>query len=237
MTVDSGVAVAEAFGIGAEELPAMQARFNIAPTDNHFVIRMLREDRKLLPARWGLVRSGSKDGKNAAPMINTRVESVATLPLYQEAFRNRRCIVPADGYYEWTGTKDRRQPFWFHRPNKELMAFAGLYEWWRPTPETEEATFTILTCPPNDLVGRIHNRMPVILPENRIDEWLFGDAREPADLTSLLEPVPQNYLVVRPVTQQVNSSRNDGPALIEELMTETGEQLDLFTKAVSRGSG
>ena len=104
------------------ELPPHQARFNIAPTDEHFVVRM-RRDRTgscfRRGSRWGLVKYGSKDRKQAARGINARVEGVETRPLYREAFRKRRCVVPADGYYEWVGTKENRQPFWFHRPNGE----------------------------------------------------------------------------------------------------------------------
>ena len=224
-------AVAAAFGVAQEEPPAVQARFNIAPTDEHMVVRMRREDRELLSARWGLVRYGSKDRKQAARGINARMESVETRPLYREAFRKRRCVVPADGYYEWQGTKENRRPFWFHRPNGELLAFAGLYEWWRPEPETWEATFTILTCPPNALAGRIHDRMPVILPEERIDDWLFGGERGAEELKALLEPAPEDYLAARPVSPQVNSVRNDGPDLIAEWTEETGEQRGLFTGA------
>ena len=231
LTVEDLTGVAEEFGVASGELPPHQARFNIAPTDEHFVVRMRREDRELLPARWGLVKYGSKDRKQAARGINARMEGVETRPLYREAFRKRRCVVPADGYYEWVGTKENRQPFWFHRPNGELLAFAGLYEWWRPDPETWEATFTILTCPPNDLAARIHDRMPVVLTEDRIDEWIFGGEREPEELKGLLGPAPEDYLVVRPVSQRVNSVRNDGPDLVEELTAETGDQLELFTGA------
>ncbi len=227
LTADSAESVAAAFGVPAEELPPWQARFNIAPTDEHLVVRMRREDREALSARWGLVRYGSKDRKRAARGINARAESVGTRPLFREAFRKRRCIVPADGYYEWTGPKEQRQPFWFHRPNGELLAFAGLYEWWRPAPDAWEATFTILTCPPNALAGRIHDRMPVILPEEHIDGWLLGGEREEA-LTALLGPTPEDYLVARPVSQRVNSVRNDGPDLIAELTAESGEQAGLF---------
>ena len=215
MTVEDTAAVAEAFGVATGELPAMQARFNVAPTDEHFVVRMRREDRELLSARWGLVRYGSKDRKQAARGINARVESVETRPLYREAFRKRRCAVPADGYYEWTGTKENRQPFWFHRPNGELLAFAGLYEWWRPTPESWEATFTILTCPPNELTGRIHDRMPVILPEERVDDWLFEGEHDRRHLELLLEAAPDDLLVATPVSPRVNSVRHDDPACLE----------------------
>ena len=225
---DDDAAVARTFGVDADELPPRQARFNIAPTDEHFVVRMRREDREALSARWGLVRYGSKDRKQAARGINARAESVATRPLFREAFQKRRCAVPTDGYYEWAGTKEQRRPYWFHRPDGGLLAFAGLYEWWRPAPDAWEATFAILTCPPNALAGRIHDRMPVILPEERIDDWIFGDEREAETLTSLLVPAPEGYLTARPVSQRVNSVRNDGPDLIEELTAESGEQPGLF---------
>ena len=180
---------------------------------------------------WGLVKYGSKDRKQAARGINARMESVETRPLYHEAFRKRRCIVPADGYYEWSGPKEKRQPFWFHHRDGELLAFAGLYEWWRPSPETWEATFTILTCPPNALAARVHDRMPVILPEARIDEWLYGSERETDELKALLQPAPEGMLLVRTVSPRVNSVRNDGPDLIEEFTEETGEQRGLFSEA------
>ena len=148
MTVDDVGAVAEAFGVASGELPAMQARFNIAPTDEHFVVRMRREDRELLPARWGLVKYGSKDRKRAARGINARLESVETRPLYREAFRKRRCVVPADGYYEWVGTKENRQPSLVHGLAGSCWRSRGCYEWWRPDPRVGRRTFTILTCPP-----------------------------------------------------------------------------------------
>ena len=231
LTVDDIETVAAAFGVASDDLPPIQARFNIAPTDEHVIVRMRREDRELLPARWGLLPSGAKDRKQAARGINARVETVERRPLYREAFRKRRCVVPADGYYEWMGTKADRQPFWFHRPRGELLAFAGLYEWRRPTPESWEATFTILTCPPNALAARIHDRMPVILPEERIDEWLVGGEREADALKALLAPAPDDYLVARPVSRRVNSVRNDGPDLIAERADETGDQPRLFTGA------
>lgn len=225
LTVDDVESVAGAFGVAAGERPAHQARYNIAPTDEHFVVRMRREERELLPARWGLVRYGSRDRSRAARGINARAEGVAARPLFREAFRKRRCVVPADGYYEWTAS---REPFWFHRPDGGLLALAGIYEWWRPAADEWEATFAILTCAPNALAARVHDRMPAILPEERIDDWLFGEARDAAGLAALLAPAPEEALLARPVARLVNGVRNDGPELIAELTDERGAQAGLF---------
>ena len=232
MTAADVAAIAYALGVQVEDLPAdYRARYNLAPTDPHFVVRQKLEERKVVPARWGLVKYGSKGRKQAARGINARAESIDTRPLFREAFKKRRCIVPADGYYEWTGTKENRQPHWFHRPNGELMTFAGLYEWWQPEPDQWEATFTIVTCPPNAMTGKIHDRMPVILPEERVDDWIFAGEEDAEALKSLLVPAPEDYLAIRPVSQRVNSVKNDAPDLTDELTEESGEQLGLFEGA------
>lgn len=237
LTAADVASIAHALGVQVEDLgAAYQPRYNLAPTDPHFVVRNKHEEREVVPARWGLVRYGAKDRKQAARGINARAESVDTRPLFREAFKKRRCIVPADGYYEWTGTKENRQPFWFHRPNGELMTFAGLYEWWQPQPAEWEATFTIVTCPPNAITGQIHDRMPVILPEERVDDWIFAGEEDVDTLKSLLVPAPEPYLVSRPVSRRVNSVKNDTPDLITELTdpttgelpAESGQQLGLF---------
>jgi len=220
-------------------------RYNIAPTDDHWLLRVKAEQRELPPAKWGLVNSWAKDAKRAARQINARAESIDTRSAFREAFKTRRCVVPADGYYEWTGAKDSRQPHWFHRPDRGLMLLAGLYESWWPDPGSElstsdrnknrpdsekrpQRTFTIITTDSNALSQPIHDRMPVILPdEDAVDAWMFGEI-DPDRLKDLLRPAPDGYLAVSRVSQLANSVKNDGPELLVEQAQLSVEQPKLL---------
>ncbi len=183
-------------------------RYNIAPTDSHWIVRTRYEDREILPAKWGLINFWMTDRKQAFKNINARAETVQKLPSFREAFAQRRCVVPADGFFEWTGPKEDRKPIWFHRRDGGLILFAGLYESWRPTPSEKERTFTILTTTPNSLLAPVHNRMPVILEDEAVDEWLY--VRQTADsLIELLRPADDNLLVATAVSARVNSVKND----------------------------
>src|ERR1700731_4321909 len=135
-------------------------RYNVAPTQNHFIVRIKYENREVIPASWGLVKSGSKDASMAARTINARSETVETRGAFRDAFQKRRCVVPADGFFEWTGPKTARQPTWFHREDNQLLLFAGLYESWPPKPNQWETTFTILTTDANALTRQYHDRRP-----------------------------------------------------------------------------
>jgi putative SOS response-associated peptidase YedK len=195
-------------------------RYNIAPTDPHWIVRTKTEQRELLPAHWGLINSWAKDAKGAARQINARSESALSKPAFRDAFERRRCVVPADGFYEWVGAKEARRPIWFHSPHDDLLLFAGLYESWLDESTTEwRRTFTVLTTGANALMTPIHDRMPVILPEDRIDEWLHvpADGREDygARLRPLLRPCAEDVLVATPVSRRANSVANDDPACIE----------------------
>lgn len=191
-------------------------RYNIAPTDEHWIVRVKQERRELLPAKWGLVNSWAKDAKGAARQINARGETADTRAAFRDAFKSRRCVVPADGYYEWTGSKDARQPHWFHRPDRGVFLMAGLYETWFPPDAERQRTFTILTTRPNAVSTPIHDRMPAILTdEDTIDAWLYGED-DPAALKRLLAPAPDDYLVVSRVSPRVNSVKNDDPELLVE---------------------
>jgi len=133
-----------------------------------------QEDREALPARWGLIQFGSKDAKRAASQTNARAETIETRPAFRNVWRqNRRCLIPADGFFEWVGPKEARQPIWSHRPDDGIFFFAGVYESWQPTPDQWQRTFTIITTVPNDLVAPIHDRMPVIVQSSDAEEWLF----------------------------------------------------------------
>jgi putative SOS response-associated peptidase YedK len=159
-------------GVLADALTDYRPRYNIAPTDPHWIVRMKYEDREVLPARWGLVNSWAKDNKRAAQQINARAETLESRAAFKGAFHDRRCVIPADGFFEWVGPKNARQPIWFHRPDRGLLLFAGLYEYWARSLGQWERTFAIVTTDANKLVEPVHDRMPVILTDDAIDGWM-----------------------------------------------------------------
>lgn len=213
------------------DAPLYRPRYNIAPTDQHWIVREKQERRQLLPAKWGLVNSWAHHPKGAARQINARSESALTRPAFHEAFEKRRCAVPADGFFEWIGTKEARRPIWFHAPDGGLMLFAGLYESWRdPKTEAWMRTFTILTTGANKTVEPVHDRMPVILPPEGIDTWLHRPVRTAEayaeGLRALLVPAAEGVLIATEVSRRVNAVSNDdeaclAPADNSELTAET----------------
>ena len=191
-------------------------RYNIAPTDQHWILRNKYERRQLMPATWGLVNSWAKDAKGAAKQINARAESALKRPAFRDAFVERRCAVPSDGFFEWIGSKESRRPVWFHSPHGELLLFAGMYESWRnPSDGAWQRTFTILTTDANEVVEPVHDRMPVILPPQAVDDWLFIPAQEAQrhaeGLVKTLRPAAAGVLVATEVSRRVNSVANDDP--------------------------
>jgi putative SOS response-associated peptidase YedK len=209
--------LAEELGVNVEEIndADYRPRYNIAPTDPHWIVRMRYEEREILPAKWGLVNSWAKDAKRAAKQINARAETIASNAAFREAFTKRRCVVPADGFYEWIGAGSARQPIWFHRPDGKLILFAGLYESWPATPDNWQRTFTIITTTPNDMVAPIHDRMPVVLTGGAVDYWLDPREEDTESLRKLLAPAPEDLLTKQPVSQRVNSVKNDDAACLE----------------------
>jgi putative SOS response-associated peptidase YedK len=215
--------LAAELGVPVDALSEYRPRYNIAPTDQHWVVRSRFEDREVLPARWGLVNFWMTDRKQAFKNINARAETIQTLPTFREAFKERRCVIPADGFFEWTGQKDARLPVWYHRPDGGLIYFAGLYESWRPTPDEKERTFTIITTMPNSLIKPVHNRMPVILEDEAIDDWLYV-RQSPSSLMSLLRPAREDLLVATPVSSHANSVKNDDPECLTPRTEEMAQQ-------------
>jgi putative SOS response-associated peptidase YedK len=209
--------LARELGVHVEEInrSAYRPRYNVAPTDQHLIVRQRYEDREVLDASWGLVNSWAKDAKRAAAQINARAESLAKAPAFREAFSKRRCIVPADGFFEWIGAGASRQPIWFHRADGGLLLFAGLYESWQAGPEDWRRTFTIVTTRPNSTVAPIHDRMPVILDPADVDEWLYRGQEDVERLQRLLVPAPDDLLLTLAVSQRVNSVKNDDSGCLE----------------------
>ncbi len=211
------VSLASELGVPLGQLPEddYRPRYNIAPTNSHWIMRMEYEDRELLRARWGLINHWAKDAKIGYKQINARSETLEKRPAFRDAFKKRRCAVPADGFFEWTGPKEQRQPIWFHRPDGGLLLFAGLYESWQPAPGDWEPTFTIITTDANATLVPVHNRMPVILPDEVVDDWLHPRQNDLAALSGLLVPARDGVLVGTPVSLRVNSVKNDDPACLE----------------------
>lgn len=166
--------------------------------------------------RWGLIPSWADDPGIGARMINARSETVAEKPSFRRAFKDRRCLIPADGFYEWQRTNGGKQPYYFQTEDRRPFAFAGLWESWSREGE-EIHSCAILTTNANDLVGEIHPRMPVILPPEDYDLWLDPDARESDLLLPLLRPYPAGDMQAHPVSRKVNKPSNNDPGCVERV--------------------
>jgi len=200
------------------DTPPIEPRYNIAPTQ--YVAAVLGDEaatRRLAMLYWGLVPSWAKEKAIGARMINARAETLKEKPSFRVAYRRRRCLIPADGYYEWQKQPDGKQPWFIHRSDGEPFAMAGLWERWQPPSEPEPlVSCTILTTSPADSLADIHNRMPVILPPAAYDEWLDPKNENVADLDRLLVPFAGPLEPVA-VSRRVNNARNEGPELIDPL--------------------
>jgi putative SOS response-associated peptidase YedK len=203
---------------GADDLADLPAdRFNVAPTDPVAAVVQREHRRALVACRWGLVPRWASDVRIGSRLFNARAETVATTPAFRDAFRTKRCIIPANGFYEWQrGPDGGRVPHYVSRADDAPLAFAGLWSTWRP-PAGGDAlrTCTILTTTPNELVARLHDRMPVILSPDCWASWLDPAMHEPGPLLRMLRPSPAEELDVYPVAPLVNSVRNNGPLLVE----------------------
>ncbi len=195
-------------------------RYNVAPTTDVYVVLADGDVRKVTQAHWGLVPRWAKDPSIGNRMINARAETLAEKPSFKGPFKRHRCIVPADGFYEWQRVPGQRtkQPMYIHRPDGEPYAFAGLWEQWRPKDRPDEAPLrsaTIITTSANETMAQVHDRMPVILPASAWDEWLDPTNDDVEALGKLLVPAPKLLTVMHPVSPAVGSVRNQGPELIE----------------------
>jgi putative SOS response-associated peptidase YedK len=206
-------ALAEQFQLA--DIPDLPPRYNIAPTQEVAVIRHTNGSNTAALLRWGLVPFWARDTAIGAKMINARAETVAEKPAFRAAFQSRRCLIMADGFYEWQamGSGRRKQPIYLHMRDQCPFAFAGLWETWQGQDGTLQSC-TILTTEPNDLVQPIHNRMPVILRPTDYALWLDPDVREPEPLQACLQPYPSDALTAYPVSPYVNNVHHDDPQCV-----------------------
>jgi len=213
-----GELIAEQFQLAAT--PTLFPRYNIAPTQPVAAIRLANHarERELALFHWGLIPSWAKDVKFSARMINARAETAPEKPAFRAAFKRRRCLIPASGFFEWQKTNGKKQPMFIHASNDGLFALAGLWEIWHSPEGDMIESCTILTTEPNELMAPIHNRMPVIIESEDYDMWLDPGPR-PDDARHLLRPYPAEKMRAYPVTTHVNTPRNDDARCIAPLST------------------
>lgn len=210
----------ELYSLSDQSFPTsnFEPRYNIAPTQTAPVVRLKDGKREVAFLRWGLVPSWSRDDKGGTRMINAKAETVANKPAYRSAFLRRRCLVVADGFYEWAKvTPKEKQPYFITTKDHAAFAFAGLWEWWKPRDGSAIVeTYTIITTEPNALCAPLHDRMPVMLGPEDWALWL-GDGGEatPARLEKLLRPFPAEKMECWTVGKAVGNVKNEGPKLVE----------------------
>jgi putative SOS response-associated peptidase YedK len=229
-----------------ESVQELPDNYNVAPTDPVIAVveRRNREQpdevvRKLTTVKWGLVPSWAKDTSIGSRLINARMETVAEKPAFKKAFAVRRCLLPADGYYEWYETEQKlngkpvKQPYFIRPADGGVLAMAGLYEIWRDKavedPEKDEAwlwTCTVLTTTATDDLGRIHDRMPLLVEPERYDAWLDPLKSDPDELLELLVPAAPGRLEAYAVSKAVSSVKNNGPHLVQPLPPDGVDPLD-----------
>lgn len=220
---NSSEAIAEVFHLA--KVPTLEPRYNIAPTQLvPTVIRIPQSsaqsstdsDRQFQMLRWGLIPSWVKDPAIGARMINARAETVSEKPSFRTAFRRRRCLIVADGFYEWQRQERKKQPFYFRLRNGQAFAFAGLWEHWQSPDGEAVESCTVITTEANELMHPIHDRMPVILDVKDYDLWL-DPAVKPEALQQLLQPYRSEAMTSYPVSTQVNNPANNSPEFINSL--------------------
>ncbi|MEW5957171.1 MAG: SOS response-associated peptidase [Chloroflexota bacterium] len=195
-------------------------RYNIAPSQAVAVIAN-NGQQKIELFQWGLIPSWAKDPQIGNRLINARAETLADKPSFKTAYKRRRCLILADGFYEWqqaAGSKTKT-PVYIRLASGEPFAFAGLWESWRGPEDSHILSCTIITTMPNELLAQIHNRMPVILPPTVYEQWLDPTERSPEQLNGLLTPYPATEMTAHPVSKLVNSPQNDTPECVKPLPT------------------
>lgn len=207
--------VAELFDLTS--LPLFEPRYNVAPTQDVLAVRLTgQEGREAVFLKWGLIPFWSKDKSFASKAINARGETLREKPAFREAYKKRRCLIAADGFFEWKKVGKRKEPYLFELAQRGPFAFAGLWERWSDKSEAIESC-TIITTTANELVRPLHDRMPVILPRESFSAWLGETPLD--DLSSLLSPFPAQEMRVTQVNSIVNSVANDSPDCVQPVGT------------------
>jgi putative SOS response-associated peptidase YedK len=213
--------IAQYFDAVNDSADPREPNYNVAPTQDVYAVLADGGVRKLESLHWGLVPFWAKDPKIGNRMINARAETLATKNAYKRALQKRRCIIPADGFYEWKALpgQKQKQPMYIDRPDGEQLAFAGLWEVWRnkDVPGDELHSCTIITTSANETMSSVHDRMPVLLPPSAWETWLDPEVDDVDLLGKFLVPAPNELIELRPVSTEVNNVRNQGAHLIDRV--------------------
>jgi len=213
LTVKKGT-IAEEFNLQVEHLKSFSPRYNIAPSQPVLVLTSQEGKPKLKICNWGLIPSWAKDPAIGNRMINARKETIVEKPSYRAPFKNHRCLVLADGFYEWQQTGRTKIPYYIHLKSGAPFGFAGLWSHWQSKDGSEILSCTIITGEPNSLMKPIHNRMPMIIPKKEREFWLDHSRFESDKLLKILEPYPPDEMEAHPVSKMVNNPVNDLPECI-----------------------
>jgi len=223
--------LAKYFDVEAVSEAVLEPSYNVAPSQDIYVVVETGGVRRLDTFHWGLVPFWAKDPSTGNKMINARAESIAEKNAYKRSFQKRRCIIPVDGFYEWKKVPGQKvkQPYFIHREDGEPMAFAGLWEIWRPADDVDRTSdplrsCTIITGQPNEKIAEIHDRMPVMLPPSAWSAWLDPANDDLETLGKLLVPAPASLLALHPVRRDVNNVRENRPDLIDPAPDEPGQE-------------
>jgi putative SOS response-associated peptidase YedK len=197
------------------EQPNFPPRYNIAPTQPIAIVRLVEGERRFALVRWGLLPSWVKEPKAFSLVINARGESILDKPAFRAAMKRRRCLIPADGFYEWQKAGDRKRPFFIHAKTGTPLAFAGLWETWTGPNGEELETAAIVTTRANSTLAPIHERMPVIVPPEAFDFWLNCNDVDAKTAEAMVAPAPDDLLEAYEISTAVNRTANDNPELLE----------------------
>lgn len=211
----SGETIAAAFDLA--DVPTVASRYNIAPTQPVPVIRAAAGTRQIAELHWGLIPSWSKDPGIGARLINARAETVTEKPSFRSAFKRRRCLLVADGFYEWQRSPQGKQPYYFQLDNQQPFGFAGLWEHWENGAGDVIESCTILTTEANDLLRPVHDRMPVILQRQDYELWLDPEMQQPERLQALLRPYSADAMTHYAVSARVNNPKNNSADCVQPL--------------------
>ncbi|HEX4492003.1 MAG TPA: SOS response-associated peptidase [Acidimicrobiia bacterium] len=232
VSVSSPARLAEVLHVDEVRADDAEPDYNVTPRAEVPVVAETKDHRRVLDrVRWGLVPSWAKDVSVGDRLINARADTVATKPAYRRAFERRRCLMPADGFYEWRAVPGQKvkQPYFIARADREPMVFAGLYEVWRDRSDPDAEwmrTCALITTDANEKLAPIHDRMPVVLPEDAWGEWLDPENRDTESLHDLLVPAPSDEFIAYPISRLVNKPENQGPELLEPVDESESSEAD-----------